>query len=230
MPKNKDLKRLARTRMKKTGESYTTARSRLLEKNESGSAQPEHGYATLAGMSDEAVLAKTGCDWERWVCWLDKKGAGAMRHKEIAKLIDDQFDFGGWWAQTVTVGYERIKGLREIGQRRDGSFEANKSKTFPVPLETLYKAFSSKRRRGRWLPEPGLSIRKATPERSVRMTWKDGSSVECYFTAKGDSKSQVAVQHRKLRRKPDVARMKQFWEERLAALAELLAPHSARAK
>jgi hypothetical protein len=32
MPKQKDLKRLARTRMEKTGESYTAARSQLLAK------------------------------------------------------------------------------------------------------------------------------------------------------------------------------------------------------
>ena len=32
MPANKDLKRLVRGRMKKTGEAYTTARSHILDK------------------------------------------------------------------------------------------------------------------------------------------------------------------------------------------------------
>lgn len=32
MPKDKDLKRLIRARMRKTGEPYTTARSQLLKK------------------------------------------------------------------------------------------------------------------------------------------------------------------------------------------------------
>jgi hypothetical protein len=33
MPKDKDLKRLVRDRMRKTGEAYTTARSRLLRRS-----------------------------------------------------------------------------------------------------------------------------------------------------------------------------------------------------
>ncbi len=33
MPKNRDLKRLIRARMEKTGESYTAARSHLLSKD-----------------------------------------------------------------------------------------------------------------------------------------------------------------------------------------------------
>ena len=50
----------------------------------------------------------------------------------------EKYKVPGWWAQTVTVGYERIKGLRAVGQRRDGTFEANKSRTFAVPLARLY--------------------------------------------------------------------------------------------
>ena len=54
-----------------------------------------------------------------------------------------------WWTQMVTVGYERIKGLRARGQRRDGSYEATKSKVFAVPLGRLYRAFADKRTRSR---------------------------------------------------------------------------------
>ena len=52
-----------------------------------------------------------------------------------------------WWCQTVTVGYERIKGLRVVGQRRDGGFEASKSKTFTARLTRLYRAWSDARTR-----------------------------------------------------------------------------------
>lgn len=48
MPKNKDLKRLIRARMEKTGESYTAARSHLLSKDLPLPAE----YAQLAGMRD----------------------------------------------------------------------------------------------------------------------------------------------------------------------------------
>lgn len=179
--------------------------------------------ARLAGMSDEAVRAKTGRDWADWVRWLDDIGAETMPHKEIAERLYREFDFGGWWAQTVTVGYERIKGLRAIGQRRDGSYEANKSRTFPVPVGELYRAFSSARLRRRWLGDDEPEVRKATPETSIRWTWGDGTLVECYFTSKGDSRSQVAIQHRKLRRQTDAAARKRYWAERLTRLGEVLA-------
>ncbi len=57
MTVNKDFKRLVRQRMQRTGESYTSARTKLLHTN----------YAKLAGMSDASIKAKTGCTWERWL-------------------------------------------------------------------------------------------------------------------------------------------------------------------
>ena len=224
MPKNKDLKRLARARMQKTGESYTTARAQLLEKETRARDQPVPDYAALAGMSDRAVSARTGRTWEQWVSRLDADGVASMPHREIALRVHERYEIPGWWAQTVTVGYERIKGLRDVGQRRDGTYEANKSKTLPVSLAELYRAFSDPDVRDAWLPGVELTVRKATPEKSMRVTWPDGTSVEAYFTAKGESKSQVAIQHRKLGSKADIETVKAFWAERFGALAELLRP------
>ncbi len=229
MPRNKDLKRLTRSRMQKTGEAYTAARAQLLKKKKTSppeapvppAAEPD--YAALAGMSDETVRAKTGCTWKRWVWALDKAGAASWSHREIANHVHEKYRIPGWWAQTVTVGYERIKGLRAIGQRRGGGFEASKSKTLPVPVGTLFRAFHDARTRARWLPGARLTVRTATPGKSMRVTWEDGTSVELYFAAKGEAKSQVAVQHRKLAAKADVDRMKRFWGERLEALAGVLA-------
>ena len=99
-------------------------------------------YAALAGMSDEKVKAKTGCTWERWVYALDRHGAEQMSHRDIAALVNEKYKIDGWWSQTVTVGYERIKGLRARGQRRDGTYEATKSRTFNVPVTTLFDAWA----------------------------------------------------------------------------------------
>jgi len=43
------------------------------------------------------------------------------------------------------------------------------------------------------------------------------------FVSKGAAKSQVAIGHRKLASKDDAARVKAFWNEKLQALAELIA-------
>ncbi len=129
MPKDKDFKRLVRSRMQKTGESYTTARAQLLEKKNPVPAI----YLELTGMSDTAVRAKTGKTWKEWVRTLDAVDATAKSHSAIADWIYENHDVSGWWAQMVTVGYERIRGLRDVGQRRGGSYEASKSKTVAAP-------------------------------------------------------------------------------------------------
>lgn len=222
MPRQKDLKRLVRTRMNKTGESYTSARLNLTHKRTQPTV-PESDYPDLAGMSDEAVRKKTGKTWKQWVSVLDAVDAHAMPHRDIAKHIYDSYpDVDGWWAQTVTVGYERIRGLRDVGQRRGGLYEANKSKTFPVPVARLYRAFSTARTRRRWLPDVDLRIRTSRKEKSMRITWPDGTDVHANFVDKGSSKSQVAIQHAKLSSKADIAKMKAYWAERFDVLKELL--------
>ena len=221
MPIQKDLKRLIRARMEKTGESYTTARSQIL--SQKSVTPPLEKFAELAGMSDEAVQAKTGHSWKQWVAALDDRDAISMSHKEIAQMVYENFEVSGWWAQTVTVGYERIRGLREIGQRRTtGKFESNKSKTFSVPVSKLYKAWSVKRTRDRWLPDVDITVRTSTKDKSMRITWPDGTSVHAYFTDKGPEKSSVAVQHVGLPSKKELAERKEYWAERLGALGEVL--------
>jgi hypothetical protein len=207
--------------MEKTGESYTSARVQLLRKQPSPSPID---YGKLAGMSDAAVKAKTGCNWERWVWALDRVNAYEWPHRMIADYVHEKYKVPGWWTQTVTVGYERIKGLRAIGERRGGGFEANKSKVFPVPLARLYRSFSDTRARRRWLGGVALTVRTATRHKSMRISWPDGTSVEVYFIGKGAAKSQVAIQHRKLADKAAATTLKEFWAERLAALAEVLMP------
>ena len=133
MPLDKDFKRLVRGRMQKTGESYTAARAVLRKKPALKSRAPslaEPDYARLAGMSDVAVAAKTGRTWAGWVEALDGAGAQQWPHRRIAECVHQQFKIGDWWGQTVAVGYERIKGLREIGQRRSGAYEASRSSPF----------------------------------------------------------------------------------------------------
>ena len=230
MPTNKDFKRVVRARMRKTGEAYTAARAQLLSKRHAPTPAPAPtplatgaDYATLAGRSDAALKANTGCTWERWVKALDRVAAHTWPHRRIAEYVSEKYKVPGWWAQTVTVGYERIKGLRAIGQRRDGAFEATKSKVFAVPLARLYRAFSDPRTRTRWLPDVKLTVRTATRNKSMRLTWPDNTSVQLGFFAKGVAKAQVQIQHGKLLDKAAATRTKDYWAERLDTLGKVLA-------
>jgi hypothetical protein len=222
MPTNKDFKRLVRGRMQKTGESYTAARAHLRKQKPTASPPAAAEYARLAGKSDAILKEKTGCTWERWVKALDRVKAYTWPHREIAKYVMEKYKTPGWWAQTVTVGYERIKGLRAVGQRRDGWFEANKSKTFAVPLAQVYGAFHDALTRAHWLPGVDLTLRTSTREKSMRITWPDKTSVVVGFQRKGPAKSLVAIQHEKLPDRATAMRMKQYWAERLGALEDVL--------
>ncbi len=223
MTVRKDFKRLVRTRMQKTGESYTAARAHFVNLPRPAPV-PSVNYAALAGMSDEAIQAKTGCTWEKWVYALDKKNASTWSHREIADYVQKTYKVQDWWTQTVTVGYERIKGLRAIGQRRDGSYEANKSRTFAAPVSRVYRAFNDRKLRARWLPDIDLTVRAARRDKSMRITWPDGSSVEALFYGKGGGKTQLAISHRKLKAQAVSTEMKAFWADRLNALADVVAP------
>src|SRR5262249_10535043 len=140
--------------------------------------------------------------------------------------VHERYKVPDWWTQAVTVGYERIKGLRAIGQRRGGAYEASKSKVFAVPVARLYRAFDDARIRRRWLPGVKFAIRTKVPGKSMRATWPDATSVELYFLTKGPSKSQIAVQHGKLPDRASVDRMKVYWTEQLTALEAILSRQS----
>jgi hypothetical protein len=217
MPKEKDLKRVVRARMEKTGESYTAARVQTLKKK----AAPPPDYAALSGIAEETLKEKTGRSWAEWVETLDAFGAKDKPHRDVAAYVHSQ-DVSGWWSQSVTVGYERIRGLRAIGQRRAGTWEMSKSRTFPVPVSTLFEAFANARKRAKWLPGVKLTVRTSQKDRSMRITWPDGTSVEAGFMAKGDVKSAVAVAHTKLPEKAIADQLKTYWSERFDALAEVL--------
>jgi len=216
MPKQKDLKRVVRARMQKTGESYTTARLHLVKRK----AEPEPDYAALAGMSDDAVRAKTGRNWREWVALLDAERCAEKPHGEIARYVSS-LGTPDWWTQTVTVGYERIRGLRAIGQRRGGGYEASKSRTFAVPVDRLYQAFATARLRAQWLPEE-VDVRSSRANQRMRLRMPDDTVVEIGFTEKTAGKSAVAVQHSKLPDRAAVDARKAWWSERFDALAEVL--------
>jgi hypothetical protein len=223
MPRKKDLKRLVRARMEKTGEAYTAARRNVIERETA--PQPggvvERDLAALAGASEEAVRAKTGRGWSEWVAALDAVDALALGHRRIVLHLEG-LGVPGWWAQMVTVGYERIRGLREVGQRLDGTYEASKSKTFPVPVTRLFRAFAEEEVRRRWL-DVEWEVRTVVPGESMRVTLPDASRVAVFFAGKGKAKSVVAVQHGPLAGREEVAERKAWWAQRLAVLAELLA-------
>ena|SRR2546421_4450955 len=223
MPHDKDRKRIIRARMKKTGESYTAARAHVLSKTTSDRpAAPARDLAALAGMKDTVIAARTGRNWQEWERALDRDGAQAMPHRDIASIVHKKYQVGDWWAQSVTVGYERINGLRERGQRRNGTYEISKSRTFSVPVKVLFNAWANGAARRRWLENVDAVVRTKTASKSMRLRWPDGTLVVVGFMAKGRGKSAVALAHTKLRDRTSAGNAKDYWTDRLDALGSHL--------
>ncbi|MCA1665795.1 MAG: hypothetical protein LC659_16255, partial [Myxococcales bacterium] len=199
--------------MQKTGESYTTARLYVVRKKEA-----VENYAAKAGMSDASVKKATGRAWAEWVKLLDAAKAAEKPHREIARYLSSM-GTPGWWSQMVTVGYERIRGLRERGQRRGGQYEVNKSRTFAVDVSKLFDAFAKPRTRAKWLPN--VKVRTSRANKTMRLDMADGTRVVVGFLSKGAKKSAVAVQHSKLADTATAAKTKQWWGERFDALTAL---------
>ena len=176
----------------------------------------------VAGIGDAAVQAKTGKNWSEWFSILDRAGAKKMGHREIVAVVHEEHGVGPWWRQMVAVAYEQDRGLRDKHEKPEG-YQISRSKTFTLPASRLFKAWKDKRVRDRWLDNGPVVIRKATADKSLRITWSDTkTSVEVNFYPKGDAKTQVTVQHSKLADAKAAARMKTFWAAALGRLQEVL--------
>lgn len=244
MTKHKAEKRAVRERMAKTGERYTTARHYLLDLHRTtstnGVANLEHaspdvprhapapdesgptGWVEAPGMSDEAIHRNTGKRWDEWFAILDAWGGTDRSHAEIATYLNETHNPGGWWAQGITVGYERARGMRKKHQHADG-FAVSASKTVAVPVEQLSAALVDETQRDQWL-EPGtLRLRTSQPGRSARFdVVATGTLLAVTFVAKGESKASVQLQESKLPTEEDVDSRRAFWKTRLNNLAALL--------
>lgn len=171
--------------------------------------------------SDEAVRARTGRTWDEWFAVLDAAGSARLPHKRIASYLVEQHQVDGWWAQSVTVGYERARGLRQVHQTPRG-FEVSASRTFTAPVERLFAAWDEQAQRTAWLEGDGYTLRKSTQNKGLRITWSDGTSVDVRLTSKAGDRSYVAIQHTKLPDADAVPRFRAFWKAQLDRLSTVL--------
>jgi hypothetical protein len=174
-------------------------------------------------MSDQALIEGTGADWKTWLALLDERDAAGLDHTAIARMLVSEFEVDGWWAQSITVGYEQERGLREPGQRPDGTFSANASKTVPAAIGAVFEQLADPASQAGWLGDLELTQRSAAPPKSVRFDASDGTRVLANLTAKGEAKTAVQIEIAKLGSAEEVAAAKADWKSRLERLAERLA-------
>ncbi|MDR2255970.1 MAG: hypothetical protein LBE25_08250 [Arthrobacter sp.] len=186
---------------------------------ETGAGKPE--------FSDEVIRENTGHDWAEWVGLIDAGPGRQAGHTAIAAWVHENFEVNGWWAQGVTVSYERLVGLRLPGQMADGTFTVQKNKTLEGNREALRAWWVSDDARAALLP--GLaSVLRSKPEAKQLKVALSGAAGEALGTvglsveeAKGRLK--INVSHEKLPSSAAGEEWRNAWGAWLDALAGALA-------
>ena len=247
MTRARALKQTIRARAAKTGERYTTARRHILrqliqnspteiDKPEGLSPPPKTVMKTTKGaISGASVLKKTGKDLAHWFAVLDEFGAVEKGHTASARHLYEAHGVDGWYAQGITVSYERERGVRGVNQRCDGAWEVSVSKTIPATTAQLVKAFTDARKRGAWISEAdpklanalskGVADKKSKgfvvrPDGLARFRYRwDGTIVQLYAYPKPGGKMALTVQHTKLADADAVERHRGQWRTAFNLLA-----------
>jgi uncharacterized protein YndB with AHSA1/START domain len=223
MTTQKTFKRRVRARAAKTGESYTAARRHLVARPEAPEAALTLDTKALAGVSEEALVERTGRPLAGWFEALDGWPADDRSHTEIARWLVGEHGVEGWWSQTITVAYERSRGRRVLHQTAAG-FSVGATRTVAATPDEVRAMFADPRRRARWLSDAPLEVRAAYRGPRGRYDWADpASKVWVDLVPKDDGRTTVTVTHEKLPDANAAAAMKEMWRGALVRLRDILA-------
>jgi len=178
-------------------------------------SEPEH--------PDEAVRERTGHGWAEWVELIDGGPGRNAGHPAIARWVREQ-GVDAWWSQAVTVGFERITGLRLPGQMSDGTFSVSRSRTLRRSGADLRDALEDDARRATLIPALETSARSRPGVKSPRFdAVRDDEAVGVVLFALdpvADGRTRLTVTHERLPSTELAEEWKAWWGEWLAALPE----------
>ncbi len=212
--------------MAKTGERYTAARRVLLEQAakeaEARRAAGKRVWVSPPEMSDEAMTKATGKGHDEWADIIEAHTGGVDHHDHpsVARYLEANFEVTGWWAQSITVNYERIAGLRLPYQRSDGLFAATKTATVDIDADVLRKMLLDDDHRADLFPGHETALRSRPESKAIRIAiGPTGSAVSISLApVDGQGRVKITTQHEKLPTYDDVEEWKFYWGDWLEAL------------
>lgn len=213
MTKQESFKRRVRDRMTKTGERYNAARRALIDKSSAG----DRGWASEPDLSDDTIKQATGRGWDEWRDLLDAWPGRSDGHTAIAGHVHDEYGVDGWWSQAVTVGYERIAGLRLPYQQPDGTFSAGKSRTVSADPELLRTMLIDDEGRSDLFPGFETELRSRPTSKVLRVAIGPGTAQFAIDPQPG-GRVKVAIQHEHLPSPAEVDNWKSYWSDWLEAI------------
>jgi len=197
-----------------------------------------------ATVSEQALRAKTGKTWAEWFAMLDGWGASEKGHKQTARYLAESWGVSAWWAQSITVRYERERGLRAFGQRSEGTFTVSVQRTMRATSEQVFDALTRPDVLSRWFTRSAqadlrVGGRYANADgdqgeflifdrpRRLRFTWDNpehspNTLVEVVLTEKPGGRVTLRLEHSRIQTQAYFQDMKEGWTWAMDSLKSYL--------
>lgn len=168
----------------------------------------------------------TGISWKGWLSFFSKINAIELNHTEIARLVEKQLGSNtksaAWWAQTVTVEYEKHIGRRITGQTKDGTFQTSISKVTKKGMKQLMDkwidfAATRKEIANLIIDKPSIA------GTAKRLTWRIRTADKTTILVTSEPRGKNAALIISLMgfiSKDSISRAKLFWQERMNEFVE----------
>lgn len=193
--------------------------------------------SSKGSVSDAKSLEKTGHDLDHWFNVLDRFGGVEKGHTASARHLHDAHEVDGWYAQGITVAYERARGVRAFNQRCDGEYEVSVSKVMTATTTHVIEGLTEPRLRKRWLsgvdgqlvnalvaaldsPRSKGIVVRADGQGRYRYKWGD-TTVQFQLFPKDGGKVLLVVTNSRLSLATMVEERRTQWRTALNALAQL---------
>jgi hypothetical protein len=222
MTSQESFKQRVRARMATTGERYTAARQALIDQAEARGTARRRSWQSEPETGDDAVVAATGRSWDDWVDLIEADGPLSTPpsmgdHRAIAAWLGEHHGLDGWWAQTVTGGFERITGIRLPYQRPDGTFTAGRSATVRVDHDDLRAVLLDDDGRADLFPGRRAELLSKRSAKAIRLAVGPGVA-RIQLQPVDDERVTVSVAHERLPTFDDVDVWRHYWADWLEAI------------
>ncbi|GAA1397728.1 hypothetical protein [Luteococcus peritonei] len=181
-------------------------------------------------MDTKRLAEVTGRTLEQWTAELDALGCQEEDHATTARRIPAMLPNGvenkGWWAQSVTVEYEKAIGRRVVGQTCEGDFQLSVSRSFHGSRDEAIAAWQRVVQDMSEVDGVALATEPAITRTEKWCRWRvrlaDGSRVvaQCYDkpTPDGTARAAFSVTHEKLADAEAVEHWRAVWKPLLGRM------------
>lgn len=166
---------------------------------------------SIANIDDKTIKEKTGKAWDKWRKILDKHKNALETHGQKVQFLKQEYNLTSLLAEKITIRYE--KELRELYIKMNEEHEISKSKTFECEIDKIYNFIKNLFLSSSFEFFPTQIIEDIT-NKNIEIVCNDKSHIIAYFYSKND-KTQLIVQHAKLKNARMYEDIRKFWMRKL---------------